>query len=708
MTTPFTGTTPGDVYAVPTPAPSVPITFGPNPLSILQPPFNQNTLPLIVPGPQVLSTSVPSSGNNLVVSGTTSTFDVTFDRPMEASTFTPDDVLQIMGPTGSISGPQFFSEGSVDQTIPEATSIATPGALSSTLTVPDYNGTFTVGDVTLALDITEQQDSNLSAVLIAPNGTQVALFSNVGGSGQNFTSTVFDDAAETSITNGTAPFTGTFQPTGKLSTLVGLDASGAWTLKILNGAQATSGILVNWSLNITPKLTVTPLDPTTKKPTNASTTTLFQIGFPLQQLSGTYTIQLGPDIQDTFGDKLDTNQNAGLGVLRDSGQNSPTTTILYTASDLPKAIPAPNLAGPGVVMSTIVVPDNFIVQGDANPAVSGLQVQIGLTYPDDPDLSATLYYDIGQPSQVKVPLFTSVGTGVNTANFTNTVFEDNASTPIQEGSAPFFATFNPQMPLADFAGLNAAGTWTLVITNSTSGSGGVGTFNGWSLAFQKPLPTSGLGEPGSDDVSTSFRIFTLSQTDSLSSEEWTSVGPGSITGASGQVSAIGVDPSDPSGNTVYVAGASGGIWKTTDFLTTNPSGPTYIPLTDFGPSSGIYVNSIAVFGRNDNPNQSIIIAGTGSTTGGEDQTPETGVGFLISQDGGATWNLYDSSINDDANGNLLPITSAARNRDFVGTIVNKVVVDPELSPTGQVIIYAALSGTNGGIWRSENTGLTWS
>ena len=39
--------------------------------------------------------------------------------------------------------------------------------------------------------------------------------------------------------------------------------------------------------------------------------------------------------------------------------------------------------------------------------------------------------------------------------------------------------------------------------------------------------------------------------------------------------------------------------------------------------------------------------------------------------------------------------------------VNKVVVDPKLTPTGQVIIYAALSGTNGGIWRSEDTGKTW-
>ena len=37
----------------------------------------------------------------------------------------------------------------------------------------------------------------------------------------------------------------------------------------------------------------------------------------------------------------------------------------------------------------------------------------------------------------------------------------------------------------------------------------------------------------------------------------------------------------------------------------------------------------------------------------------------------------------------------------------KVTVDPQLTPSGQVIIYAAMSGTNGGIWRSEDTGKTW-
>ena len=263
------------------------------------------------------------------------------------------------------------------------------------------------------------------------------------------------------------------------------------------------------------------------------------------------------------------------------------------------------------------------------------------------------------------------------------------------------------MPLSAFAGLEAAGTWTLVVTNNST-TGGTGTFNSWSLSFQKLIPTTGLGEPGSDDINTSFRIFTLGQTTALSSEAWTAVGPAAITGGSGQISAIAIDPSDPSGNTVYVTSASGGIWKTTDFLTTNPNGPTYIPLTDFGPTSGLYINSITVFGRNHDTNDSIIIAATGSSSGAEGNGPTPGVGFLISMDGGATWNLYDSSTNVDSSGNLLPIESASRDREFIGMTAYKVVVDPQLTPTGQVIIYAAMSGTNGGIWRSEDTGQSWS
>ena len=111
--------------------------------------------------------------------------------------------------------------------------------------------------------------------------------------------------------------------------------------------------------------------------------------------------------------------------------------------------------------STIIVPDNFLVQGDTTSSgVSGLRVTLNLTYPSDPDLTLTLeHFDLNGNLLGTVPLATNVGSGTNqTANFTNTIFDDNATTPIQNGGAPFFATFNPQMPLSAFAGMNAQGT----------------------------------------------------------------------------------------------------------------------------------------------------------------------------------------------------------------------------------------------------------
>ena len=52
------------------------------------------------------------------------------------------------------------------------------------------------------------------------------------------------------------------------------------------------------------------------------------------------------------------------------------------------------------------------------------------------------------------------------------------------------------------------------------------------------------------------------------------------------------------GNTVYIGGASGGVWKTTNFLTRNSSGPIWVPLTDFGPTTSLNIADIEVFSRN--------------------------------------------------------------------------------------------------------------
>jgi subtilisin-like proprotein convertase family protein len=425
----------------------------------------------------------------------------------------------------------------------------------------------------------------------------------------------------------------------------------------------------------------------------------FQIGFPTQQLSGTYTVTVDGNMQaatklpDNSPVAADENLNAGVDVLRNQvspGTTSSTTTKSYfsTGASNSVTIPAANGSARGTVTTTIQVPDNFAIQQ--------LTLQLSITYPNDPDLTATLT----APDGTKIQLFSGVGSAPPHANFANTIFSDSATTPIQKGNPPFnLGPYNPQFPLSVLNGHSSSGTWTLTVTNT---GGSSGTVNNWSLNIVAPVPSTGLGEPVADQYTAHFRIWTQDPTLPQPHNVWTPAGGASLNGGggSGRIGGIAVDPSDPSGNTVYIGGASGGIWKTSNFLTTDPAGPTYIPLTNFGPTFAINIGGIAVFGRNNDPRQSIVFAATG-----EGDISSQGVGLLRSLDGGNTWTLLDSTNNFDAFGNEVP--EASRDHKFVGNSSYKVIVDPTPTPTGGVIVYVAMKGANGGVWRSTDTGNTW-
>ena len=263
---------------------------------------------------------------------------------------------------------------------------------------------------------------------------------------------------------------------------------------------------------------------------------------------------------------------------------------------------------------------------------------------------------------------------------------------------------------------------TTAATHATNASAIVimgGTLTHWELHLPRATPGSGLGEKVADQIFASFRIFTQSSINPQSSTQWTPVGPAANNNGnnSGRIGGLAVDPSDPSGNTVFVAGASGGVWKTTDFLTTDPNGPTYVPLTDLGPTFSLNIGSLAVFARNNDPTKSVVFAATG-----EGSVGSPGVGFLRSMDGGATWDVLDSTNNvynstnggtttqglPNTDGNILPMESPGRDHKFAGTTSFKVVVDPTPLPNGNIIVYAAMSGANGGgLWRSLDGGNTW-
>ncbi len=137
---------------------------------------------------------------------------------------------------------------------PEFPSTDTPIAIvdnttfTSTVAVTE---TETVLDVDVRLNITHTYDGDLDIFLIGPEGTRVELTSDNGGTGENFIDTIFDDEAPTSITSGSAPFTGRFRPEGVLATLDGLPASGDWALEVTDDAGIDQGSLLGWGLILT-------------------------------------------------------------------------------------------------------------------------------------------------------------------------------------------------------------------------------------------------------------------------------------------------------------------------------------------------------------------------------------------------------------------------------------------------------------------------
>lgn len=131
-------------------------------------------------------------------------------------------------------------------------SIADASVITSDLFV---NGLFgRIIDINVMLDITHSTDADLDVFLISPNGREVELFTDVGGAGDNFTSTTLDDEAATAITAGAAPFNGSYRPEGVLSSLDSQSPNGTWKLRIGDDTGIpgfAQGSLNSWAMQIT-------------------------------------------------------------------------------------------------------------------------------------------------------------------------------------------------------------------------------------------------------------------------------------------------------------------------------------------------------------------------------------------------------------------------------------------------------------------------
>jgi subtilisin-like proprotein convertase family protein len=660
------------------------------------------TLTLIAPngGRIVLAANRGGTGQNF----TGTTFDLAAATPIGAGTapfagtFRPDGVLDLSGlnPTGNWTL--------------EVTDNGNGEAIQSTLISWSLN----ITPVTLNTGTAMDQDQN--SIPGQPNNTLPGPF-GTAASGDLF-------AVPGPIDNTTPALQTKYDPTTLPLIIPGPHVVATAAPGVaptsdnltLNGTVSSIDVIFDRDMNpatftaadvlrlvgpngtITGPFTVTA-DPSGTPPALAKRT--FRIGFPAQTLSGNYSVVFSPvaqgnpqmQITDGNGYGMDENLNAGLDTLRGfSVVPSVGPAITYTQSK-PSTI-----HGVSTTNSALTINDQFLIQQDN---INHIQLRLNITDAGggpikDPDLTAKL---ISPNGKVTVTLFTNVG---NTGSpphsgFTDTVFDDFSTSPIQQGTPPFvLSPYNPQTPLSQIKGLSAKGKWTLSITNK---GGTIGTLTDWSLILPPPVLNDGLAEPIADQGTAGFRIFTEDPTNPQSHSQWTPIGPnplnvnGNQSNVSGPVTAIALDPSDASGNTAYAGAANGGVWKTTNFL--NPSGPTWTPLTDFGPTNSLNIGGITVLPVNNNPSQSMIFVSTGS-----DQDGSTGVGLLRSMDAGQTWQLLDSFDNT--------VPFSMRTHDFVGLTSSKVIFDPKPLGNGKFAIYATFGGgTNDGVYRSLNNGDTW-
>jgi subtilisin-like proprotein convertase family protein len=742
-TTPVVDVVPGDVYAAPMPDPRRPdrpdqprlYGFATNPTASptsvvpldFSPPYAEVGLPLQIPGPRLANAKVYGAlgaQTNVVV---------------------PDGQIQ-----------------------PNLTTI--PGVASSTITIGgDTNLQVTDLDVTVRVAYARPQDLRL--ILVAPDGTEVPLVLNrqTGGPTRGFDGTTFDDQAPLPISQGNGSFVGSYRPdpSSSLVSLAGQTLAGVWRLRVedsvddstVGGPEPPRAVIQGWSLaaqtatvfrdRVADRITIRfdrdmdpntliqgshiveligpngpvsgpfaiaaapNLDPAYPDPDPAHPRT-YQVILPNPAPAGSYVARLASDVRSETGEQLDTNQNAGLDNLRGTPSQG-TAPVTYLSG------PAVPIGGPtsgAVFTSAIDVVDNFLVQD--------VVVQLNIGFPNDTVLEASLV----APDGSSVLLFRNLP--VPGANFVNTIFDDRAPTPITNAGPPYSGRYAPQvgggLTLGNLVNRPSAGRWELRVTvNSANVTGAI---NSWRLTLAQPVSNSGLGETVADRADLGFRVFTFDPTNPLSSNTWTAVGPAGA-GAkgpnlnaevAGRINAVVFDPSDPSGNIAFAAVPGGGVWKTTNFLTKDPTGPTWLPLLDDAPIFGMNIGDIAVFGRNGNPDQTVIFAATGDAdaTGDSRQAGLTGrgVGFLRSFDGGKTWELLDST------NNTLPF--AQRDHFFAsavgqaGTTTFKLIADPNPVQTdpSRIILFAAVSdvdaqgravttGPKGGVYRSTDSGNTW-
>ena len=171
---------------------------------------------------------------------------------------------------------------------------------------------------------------------------------------------------------------------------------------------------------------------------------------------------------------------------------------------------------------------------------------------------------------------------------------------------------------------------------------------------------------------------------------------------SGRATAVAIDPADPTGNTVYIGGAQGGVWKSTNAADATATDVMWTAITD--DQATLSIGSIAIQPGNVVPANSVVLAGTGEADNAADSY--FGLGILRSIDAGSSWSLI-SSANNPTNNSALSFNGLGATRMAFSTTSPNTVVAAMAATSEGVTDGALTSSTYRGLYTSTDAGLTW-
>ena len=233
------------------------------------------------------------------------------------------------------------------------------------------------------------------------------------------------------------------------------------------------------------------------------------------------------------------------------------------------------------------------------------------------------------------------------------------------------------------------------------------------------------GRPAAALVTRAFRkraqIRSVSSNRSLASSQiiagnWTALGPlplssdASGTGIqdygwlSGRATAVAIDPADTSGNTVYVGGAYGGLWKSSNAgpASQNPSTVVWTPLID--DQVTLAVGSIAIQPQppaGADPARSVLLVGTGETNNSTDSY--YGRGILRYAGDGTPWTLITGDISGLHSFAGLGFSKIV----FSTSNANLAVAAASATTQGVIQNLESPPNVNRGLYYSQDSGVSW-